>query len=159
MPLMPLMPLQTTTMMSYLEFYVKEILAMQERYAAPGRKIPLAIMVSGDTEERTEALLKANAYFGMDAASVTIMRQEKVSFHFHATYSYWRYPYPYACSCLCHYPARISNSTHHPPLSRWQHLPTTMPISARRAPTKSMLSPTATETCTHSCTLRAPPPR
>jgi len=41
-------------------------------------QLPLAIMVSDDTAERTEVLLKENAYFGMNSAQVTLLKQEKV---------------------------------------------------------------------------------
>ena len=41
-------------------------------------KLPLAIMVSDDTAARTSALLKANAFFGMAADQITLLKQEKV---------------------------------------------------------------------------------
>ena len=36
-------------------------------------------MTSGDTHERTQKLLQDNAYFGMQPAQVTLLKQEKVS--------------------------------------------------------------------------------
>jgi UDP-sugar pyrophosphorylase len=55
---------------------VESILALQAR-AAPDTRLPLAIMTSGDTHERTEALLRDNANFGMAPGQVTLLKQEK----------------------------------------------------------------------------------
>jgi UDP-sugar pyrophosphorylase len=59
----------------YLQFYIQSILALQARCnARPGAnkvKLPLAIMVSGDTGERTIKLLKDNRNFGMDDDQVS----------------------------------------------------------------------------------------
>eukprot|EP01033_Poteriospumella_lacustris_P011483 gene11484-8171_t len=72
------LPVETVTRTSYIQHYIEEILAIQKRYAVPGFKLPLAIMVSDDTQAKTIALLEKNAYFGMDPAQVTIMKQGKV---------------------------------------------------------------------------------
>ncbi len=72
------LPVEMTTRTSYLEWYIQQILAIQTRYGN-GRKLPLAIMVSDDTEAKTVALLKRNSYFGMDEQHVHIMKQEKVA--------------------------------------------------------------------------------
>ena len=76
------LPWQTTSGETYLELYIRSILALERAAApqSPGKptKLPLAIMVSDDTAKRTEELLKANDYFGMDASQVTLMKQEKV---------------------------------------------------------------------------------
>ncbi|KAL3910461.1 MAG: hypothetical protein SGPRY_009050, partial [Prymnesium sp.] len=42
-------------------------------------RLPLAIMVSDDTERGIRELLEANAYYGMEAEQVTFLRQEKVA--------------------------------------------------------------------------------
>ena len=41
--------------------------------------LPLAIMTSGDTHDRTVALLKDNTNFGMAPDQITLMKQEKVA--------------------------------------------------------------------------------
>jgi len=69
------LPSQLTTGTTYLELYIRHILALQ----GSGAPLPLAIMTSGDTDAQTRALLDANANFGMRAGQVTIVRQEKVA--------------------------------------------------------------------------------
>lgn len=41
-------------------------------------EIPLAIMTSGDTHDRTVALLEERGYFGLQPSQVHLMRQDKV---------------------------------------------------------------------------------
>jgi len=74
------LPTETATGTSFLQLYCQSILALQARSqgAGPHRKLPLAIMTSGDTHARTLALLEEHAYFGLDAEQVTLMQQEKV---------------------------------------------------------------------------------
>ena len=72
------LPVETVTNTCYLEHYCQQILAMQGEYAPEGRLMPLAIMVSDDTNDKTIALLEENKYFGMDKSQVTIMKQGKV---------------------------------------------------------------------------------
>ena len=75
------LPWQTTSGETYLELYIRSILALQEEAASKTGKpvlLPLAIMVSGDTAQKTEALLEANANFGMAPGQVTLLKQEKV---------------------------------------------------------------------------------
>ena len=62
----------------FLQLYIESILELQRR-AAPKKKLPLAIMTSDDTHDRTVALLEKHAYFGMDAGQVVLMKQEKVA--------------------------------------------------------------------------------
>mmetsp|Transcript_5575 Transcript_5575/g.16044 ORF Transcript_5575/g.16044 Transcript_5575/m.16044 type:complete len:706 (-) Transcript_5575:441-2558(-) len=66
----------------YLEVYIKYIKAVQHlARTKTGRddvRIPLVIMTSGDTDQPTRDLLKANEYFGMDEDMVTIVMQDKV---------------------------------------------------------------------------------
>ena len=52
------------------------LLALQ-REAGCG-PLPLAIMVSGDTEKLTAELLAANKNFGAAPGQITLMKQEKV---------------------------------------------------------------------------------
>jgi UDP-sugar pyrophosphorylase len=54
-----------TTETSYLEYYISYILAVQEKYAPKGRKLPLCIMTSGDTHKRTMELLELKNCYGM----------------------------------------------------------------------------------------------
>ena len=78
--------------MSFLELYITSILELQrraqQREEAAGkeaatamrvRKLPLAIMTSDDTHDRTVSLLKEHGYFGMDEDQVILMKQEKVA--------------------------------------------------------------------------------
>lgn len=44
-----------------------------------GRKLPLAIMVSDDTRDRTQEMLELEQWFGMEEGQVTLMKQEKVA--------------------------------------------------------------------------------
>eukprot|EP00754_Rhynchopus_humris_P040033 Rhum_TRINITY_DN23090_c0_g1::Rhum_TRINITY_DN23090_c0_g1_i1::g.177091::m.177091/K12447/USP; UDP-sugar pyrophosphorylase len=62
---------------SYLRYYVDNIKALEEASGASS-PVPLAIMTSGDTHEKTVALLEANSYFGRPEGSITLMKQEKV---------------------------------------------------------------------------------
>eukprot|EP00500_Bicosoecida_sp_ms1_P004104 CAMPEP_0203808568 /NCGR_PEP_ID=MMETSP0115-20131106/1694_1 /ASSEMBLY_ACC=CAM_ASM_000227 /TAXON_ID=33651 /ORGANISM="Bicosoecid sp, Strain ms1" /LENGTH=621 /DNA_ID=CAMNT_0050717259 /DNA_START=128 /DNA_END=1993 /DNA_ORIENTATION=+ len=89
------LPTETETDTCYLELYIKQILSRQRASnklaaassggAAGGgaggaeeRIVPLAIMTSGDTHERTVELLEENGYFGAAEGQITIMKQEKV---------------------------------------------------------------------------------
>ena len=47
--------------------------------AAPAVELPLAIMVSDDTESGIQALLENHSYFGLNPAQVTLLKQEKVA--------------------------------------------------------------------------------
>jgi len=72
-------PAEVTTGGTFFEIYARFILAFQ----AYGRKssgdsslvLPLAIMTSGDTHDKTVELLEANNYFGLDRGQVTLMKQ------------------------------------------------------------------------------------
>lgn len=72
------LPSQTITNTSFLELYCQQILYIQTRYAASGTQLPLAIMVSDDTAAKTQTLLEANNYFGLDKSQVTLLKQGKV---------------------------------------------------------------------------------
>lgn len=64
-----------TTGTCYLQYYIEYILEAQKRYAPAGRKLPLCIMTSNDTNDATVALLERNNYYGMDPSQVTIVQQ------------------------------------------------------------------------------------
>jgi UDP-sugar pyrophosphorylase len=71
---------------SYLKFYIQYIHAIRTRalqYIDESVNkddfyVPLAIMVSDDTEARTVALLEKNNYFGLKREHVDLMKQENV---------------------------------------------------------------------------------
>mmetsp|Transcript_19608 Transcript_19608/g.38760 ORF Transcript_19608/g.38760 Transcript_19608/m.38760 type:complete len:765 (-) Transcript_19608:350-2644(-) len=69
------LPTELATETSYIQFYIETILAFQSRYAPSGQKLPLCIMTSGDTNDKTVTLLKANNYFGMTEDQITIVQQ------------------------------------------------------------------------------------
>lgn len=69
------LPTELATETSYIRFYVETILAFQSRYAEDGVALPLCIMTSGDTDEKTVALLEKHGYFGMERDQVTIVKQ------------------------------------------------------------------------------------
>ncbi len=68
------LPVELCTSISYLELYCRQIITFQ----TPERKIPLAIMVSGDTERRTRELLTTNNYFGLEESQITFLKQNDV---------------------------------------------------------------------------------
>jgi UDP-sugar pyrophosphorylase len=69
------LPTEMATETRYLHYYIEYILAVQEKYAPEGRDLPLCIMTSGDTNEKTLRLLKYNNYFGMKESQITIVVQ------------------------------------------------------------------------------------
>ncbi|CAN0185439.1 unnamed protein product, partial [Hapterophycus canaliculatus] len=72
------LPCETCTMTTYLQLYIGQILHLQASYG-DGRKLPLAIMVSDDTRDRTQEMLEQGDWFGMEESQVTLMKQEKVA--------------------------------------------------------------------------------
>ena len=91
------LPVEQASETKYLELYVKNILALQNREASgdgvsvgccgtkstvgaevKSQMIPLAIMTSDDTHEKTLSLLEKNDYFGASKEQVTLIKQEKV---------------------------------------------------------------------------------
>ena len=68
------LPTELATGTTYIAMYIETILAYQSRYAE-GKKLPLCIMTSGDTNDKTVALLRENDYFGMDEDQITIVVQ------------------------------------------------------------------------------------
>ena len=76
------LPTQISTGEPYLALYIRQILALQRHAAAvTGRTVvlPLMIMVSDDTAVPTDALLRANGFWGMAPEQVTLLKQEKVA--------------------------------------------------------------------------------
>ncbi len=71
------LPVETVHHTSYISTYCHSIAAIQERYGH-GIDLPLAIMVSDDTNQHTIDLLEANNYYGLKKSQVTILKQEKV---------------------------------------------------------------------------------
>lgn len=58
-----------------MSYYIEYILAFQKKLCKEGTKIPLLIMTSGDTHEKTIELLEKNNYFGMEKDQLTIVKQ------------------------------------------------------------------------------------
>lgn len=72
------LPTEMVTSTCYLHLYSKQILAIQNRFGS-NKCLPLAIMVSDDTKDKTEFLLQQNNYFGLLPEQVTLLKQEKVA--------------------------------------------------------------------------------
>ena len=72
------LPAETSSGTSVLGVYCEYIRALEKRAAQPVT-LPLAIMVSDDTETGITELLEANAYYGLKKAQVSLMKQEKVA--------------------------------------------------------------------------------
>jgi UDP-sugar pyrophosphorylase len=64
-----------STETSYLQYNIEYILAVQRRYASERCELPLCIMTSQDTNDKTQQLLLDNNYYGMDPNNVTIVQQ------------------------------------------------------------------------------------
>ena len=71
------LPVDVCTNSCFLQRYCQAILSLQKE-AGSETAIPLAIMTSGDTHDRTLALLEENNYFGMAAGQVSLVKQELV---------------------------------------------------------------------------------
>jgi UDP-sugar pyrophosphorylase len=76
------LPSDITTETTFIELYIRNILALQERARRdtndPNLILPLAIMTSDDTDKLTHELLKSNNNFGMPESQLTIFKQGKV---------------------------------------------------------------------------------
>jgi len=68
------LPTEMSSETCYIHYYIEYILAVQKRYGN-GKKLPLCIMTSGDTNDKTVNLLAKNHYFGMDKRQITIVQQ------------------------------------------------------------------------------------
>lgn len=71
-------PFDLLAFKTFLNYYVEYILAFQKKFCKEGTKIPLLIMTSGDTHDKTVELLEKNNYYGMEKDQLTIVKQEKV---------------------------------------------------------------------------------
>ena len=71
------LPMETATGDCYLAKYCGFIQALQKR-CGPNVRLPLFIMTSGDTHEKTMALISLNNNFGMDPNQIIVAQQEKV---------------------------------------------------------------------------------
>ncbi|MFZ5801827.1 MAG: UTP--glucose-1-phosphate uridylyltransferase [Candidatus Omnitrophota bacterium] len=74
-------PLSLLDEKAYLQRYIESILALQalsNKVTGENRRIPLAIMTSDETDERTRELLEENNYFGMDRDEVILVKQPQV---------------------------------------------------------------------------------
>lgn len=71
------LPVDSATGTTYLEFYIRQILALQ-RLSGSTHPLPLAIMTSDQTHQPTQQLLKDGKGFGMAEGQVSLMRQQEV---------------------------------------------------------------------------------
>lgn len=72
------LPAETLTCASFLETYITALLAMQRNGKDPSRPVPLIIMTSNDTHERTLALLESANYYGMPKEQIHFIKQSNV---------------------------------------------------------------------------------
>ena len=74
------LPVETTTGDCYLAHYCAYIQALQNRCEGDEKEVrlPLFIMTSGDTHQKTMELLSSNDNFGMDEGQIIVAQQEKV---------------------------------------------------------------------------------
>lgn len=72
------LPCESASGTCFLKLYVESILALQGKHPG-GRTLPLVIMTSDDTHDRTAALLAAHANFGAAPGQITLLKQEKVA--------------------------------------------------------------------------------
>ena len=59
----------------YIQYYIEYILALQKKYSSKGTKLPLCIMTSEDTNDKTVKMLQENNNFGMDGSQITLVQQ------------------------------------------------------------------------------------
>ena len=71
------LPAETTSGDSFLKTYATALLAMQE-FGDASRPVPLVIMTSEDTHDKTVALLKASGNYGLKDEQVHLIRQSNV---------------------------------------------------------------------------------
>jgi len=71
------------TGVTYLELHCRCILALQQHAPAQdgeqAAEIPLVLMTSDDTHEKTLALLEGGCFFGLQKSQVHVLKQEKVA--------------------------------------------------------------------------------
>ena len=71
-------PFDLLTRKTFIQYYIEYILAFQRKFCPQGVRIPLLIMTSGDTNQKTVELLEQHNNFGMEKDQITILKQEKV---------------------------------------------------------------------------------
>ena len=72
------LPTESATGTCYLQLYAESILALQARAGGACGPLPLAIMTSDDTHDRTLDLLAANSQFGLRPEQVWCPRTDWV---------------------------------------------------------------------------------
>jgi UDP-sugar pyrophosphorylase len=70
------LPVDLASNETYLGMYCHTLIALGSRC---GVEVPLVIMTSDDTHERTEELLRKNSNFGMSPSQIRLIKQEKVA--------------------------------------------------------------------------------
>lgn len=71
-------PIEMLTNTTYLQHYTSVIKAMELRTNSLSTRIPLIIMTSRDTHDKTTQSLEKNNYFGLDRNQIIILKQELV---------------------------------------------------------------------------------
>ncbi len=72
-------PIDLVSMRSYLQYYIENMLALQEKsnqLNGENKKVPLVIMTSDDTHVATIKLLEDNHFFGMDGLSANPTKEQ-----------------------------------------------------------------------------------
>lgn len=75
------LPIETCTGMTYLEYYVRLVIACEglaEKATGKRPKLPLSILTSDDTHKRTSEILRINKNYGLEDDQVTLMKQNAV---------------------------------------------------------------------------------
>jgi len=73
------LPAEITTGRSFLHYYIENILALESTCdMAPGQHLPLIIMTSEDTHQKTLDLLTRNNYFNAEPSQIILVMQEQV---------------------------------------------------------------------------------
>ena len=70
-------PMDLITGTCYLKYYIDHLRAYEDRFEGKVQ-VPLCVMTSDDTHEKTLVLLEKNNYFGLKKDQITIVKQEKV---------------------------------------------------------------------------------
>ncbi|KAK9821196.1 hypothetical protein WJX74_008774 [Apatococcus lobatus] len=75
------LPVDSARGACFLQVYTESILALQQlaQQQKPGCLLPLAIMTSDDTHQRTADLLAEHNHFGAEPSQITLIKQEKVA--------------------------------------------------------------------------------
>lgn len=71
------LPVELASNMCFLETYIQCILSLQRKSGAK-KPLPLAIMTSDDTHERTIELLQTHSYFGAKPQQIHLIKQVRL---------------------------------------------------------------------------------